>query len=232
MDLIMRVVEHEGVSYPLSMRGEEPLVRDLDLAMWLGFDRPRDIRKLIERHLPSLGEVSRHRGAKPPSPSGGRPEEGYLLTEAQALYLIAKSETAKAHQVLVSMIAVFIQVRRGQQTSFDYAGLARQVAELRAEVASMRMPPQASAGHARAVEGSYRLNIAMERVGAAIPAGATSVRTADFVHLFPGLSERAQQMSVAAGLRCLGWCAKLQGRERRRIWLPLYVNTTRLGGVQ
>ena len=113
--LIPIAVNHEGRSWSLFKTGEEgePLAKDVDVAKWLGFERPRDFRKLIDRHAEALGEVSRHRGAKPSAPTGGRPEEGYLLREDQALYLAAKSETPNAQLVLKTLIAVFMAARRG-----------------------------------------------------------------------------------------------------------------------
>ena len=112
------VVRGEGLQGPVTLwrpAGEgQPLVRDLDLGEWLGFDRPRDVRKIIERHLPSLGEVSRHRGAKPLKVSkGGRPEEVYYLTEAQALKVVAKSETELADRILDHVIQVYLALRHG-----------------------------------------------------------------------------------------------------------------------
>ena len=72
--LIPIAVNHEGRSWSLFKTGEEgePLAKDVDVAKWLGFERPRDFRKLIDRHAEALGEVSRHRGAKPSAPTGGR----------------------------------------------------------------------------------------------------------------------------------------------------------------
>lgn len=112
VDLIPIPVEHNGNEWLLYRSDGAPMVKDLDVARWLGFERLREFRRLIERHLESLGEVSRYRDAKPPSPSGGRPGAGYLLREEQALYLAAKSETPNARQVLKAMIVVFMEARR------------------------------------------------------------------------------------------------------------------------
>ncbi len=63
----------------------EPRTKDTDLAKRLGFSRPRDIRSLIERHAEALGAfggLSRYHAAKV---GMGRPDEGFWLTEAQAL---------------------------------------------------------------------------------------------------------------------------------------------------
>lgn len=123
------IIKYEGAEFAFTVNGDgEPLARDVDVARWLGFERERKIRELIERHRPSLGEVSPYRGAKPSSPSGGRPGSGSLLTEAQALYLAAKSETPNAVQVLKTMIAVYVLARRG---SDPLQALRNEVAELR-----------------------------------------------------------------------------------------------------
>lgn len=105
-------INHGGQIWPMCLQGQEPLVKDLDVGAWLEYERPRDIRKLIERHAEQLGEVSRHGGAKP-SADGGRPEECYFLQEHQVLYLVAKAETPKANELLQTMIAVFMLARRG-----------------------------------------------------------------------------------------------------------------------
>lgn len=108
------VIEQAGAQYHLT-RGEDgaPLVKDLELARWLGFERSRKIRELINRWSAELGHVSPYRGAKPSGPEGGRPEEGYLLTEQQALFIAAKSETPRATEILKQIIAVFVAVRQG-----------------------------------------------------------------------------------------------------------------------
>lgn len=128
-ELVPIHVEHNGAMWPLwqSAGSKEPLAKDLDVARWLEYRRERDIRQIIERYTDELGEVSRHRTAKPGS-RGGRPEEGYLLTEEQALFIAAKSETPKATQVLKAMIAVFLRARdmmRGAAPAFSAADVDR-----------------------------------------------------------------------------------------------------------
>lgn len=113
---------------------EEPRVRDLELAERLGYDRPRDVRKLIARmieegkfascHVRDTvsrtwhdGSVLVRRSAEAVAmPRGGEREQEvaeYWLTEAQALKVIAKSETKRADQILDEVIRVFILARRG-----------------------------------------------------------------------------------------------------------------------
>lgn len=124
-DLIQRVGE------------EEPKIRDLELAERLEYDRPRNIRVLIGRLIKEgkLSGVEVRFTVK--QTLGGRPGKEYWLTEAQAIKVIAKSETAMADATLDQIIAVFIAARKGllpqQQTAANDA-----VAALRAEFAEWR----------------------------------------------------------------------------------------------
>lgn len=92
---------------------DQPRMRDLDLARELGFGRPRDVRQLIERYETAgiLNDI-RVCGTVPQTP-GGRPGREYWLTEEQALFIVAKSETPKATAMLQVVIRVFMLARRG-----------------------------------------------------------------------------------------------------------------------
>lgn len=105
-------IELAGAGYELltSDDGREPLVRDLELARWLGFGTDYKVRDLIGRWVPELGEVLTM--AVKTSDRGGRPGREYHLTEEQALFIAAKSETPRATQILKAMIAVFMEARR------------------------------------------------------------------------------------------------------------------------
>lgn len=91
----------------------EPRVRDLDLAARLGYERVTKIRDLI-KGLVSAGKL-KDIAVFPAAvqTSGGRPTREFWLTEAQALKVVAKSETAKADALLDEVIAVFILARKG-----------------------------------------------------------------------------------------------------------------------
>lgn len=117
------VVEEAGLQFHLMRSASgEPLVRDLELARWLGFDRDRNIRKLIDRWEPELGEVcSTVEQTSTSSTQGGRPGREYLLTEHQALFIAAKSETPRATEVLKRIITVFMAVRRGRLKEPSFA---------------------------------------------------------------------------------------------------------------
>lgn len=97
--------------------GEEPRIRDLDLAQRLGFDRPRKIRDLIRRSF-EKGERPHVRPAveRTSMPRGGEREttvSEFWLTEAEALFIATRSRTAKATALTKEMIDVYIAARRG-----------------------------------------------------------------------------------------------------------------------
>lgn len=98
---------------------EQPTIEDVELAAKLGFRRLRKIRELIERLRrdgllrdsdvrPTVG-----RSTTSPFARGRRAEVSYRLTEAGALKVIARSETAIANAILEQVIEVFIAYRRG-----------------------------------------------------------------------------------------------------------------------
>lgn len=127
----IRVTREGNGTYELLLKPEwadgEPRARDLDLARWLEFKRPREIRQLIERHRGRIAPME-FRGTVPRNPSdpvsaavaetspkGGRPEETrYLLTEREALFIASQSRTPKALDVTQRVIDVFVLARRGQ----------------------------------------------------------------------------------------------------------------------
>ncbi len=94
---------------------DEPRVKDIDLAIWLGYVRPLDIRENIARNRDELEAY----GSFPcrtenPGIRGGRPGKAYYLNEGQALVLCALSRTPKAAQVRKALIDVFMAYRSGK----------------------------------------------------------------------------------------------------------------------
>ena len=90
----------------------EPRVRDLDLAERLGFDRPRDIRKLIERNrneIEGLGTC-----ATVAQVVRGNPTKEVYLNEDQALLVAVLSNTPAARLVRAMLIKTFSAYRQGQ----------------------------------------------------------------------------------------------------------------------
>ena len=109
----MQVRSVEGWPLGFLAGSQEPRVRDTDLGERLGYDRPRDVRKLIERMEIAEKLKDVHRCAT--VARGAAPEvlTEYWLTEAQALKVAAKSETDVADALLDEMIRVFMLARRG-----------------------------------------------------------------------------------------------------------------------
>ena len=94
----------------------EPRVRDVDLAERLGFDRPRDIRKLIERNraeIEAFGTCATValviKGER-----GSTPATEYWLCEEQALLVAVLSKAPQAPAVRHMLIRVFTAYRRGK----------------------------------------------------------------------------------------------------------------------
>ncbi len=104
--------------YELHIHDDLPMVQDLDLAERLGFSRPRDIRKLINRLLDANSiALEQIRVATAQSPGGGRPSTVYYLSEKAVFKVVTKSETEKAGQITDEMIDVFIDYRTGKLTA-------------------------------------------------------------------------------------------------------------------
>ncbi len=99
----------------MSIDPQKPRIRDLRLAELLGFERPRNIRKLIQRcenALKSFGGLVC--STVEPTSKGGRPSKEYYLNERQALYLCTKSEAPNAVDITIQMVEVFHAVKTGR----------------------------------------------------------------------------------------------------------------------
>ncbi|NJL08941.1 MAG: hypothetical protein HC900_12380 [Methylacidiphilales bacterium] len=92
---------------------DELRVRDIDLAQWLGYAKPRDVRELIIRmeQRGELGEVCR---TVRQTPAGGRPAAECWLTREQSLKIAARSETPRASELLDLIVRVFLAVLDGR----------------------------------------------------------------------------------------------------------------------
>ncbi len=115
MELIALHVDHEGDRWPLWRQGQEgdPLIRDLDWAVRLGYPRPYEIRKLIKGMTEDekLGVVFASQAKT--SRKGGRPTREYYLTEEQAWLVATQAQTDRAWQVTRAMVRVFMLARQG-----------------------------------------------------------------------------------------------------------------------
>ncbi len=96
---------------------ENALVRDVELGHWLGYGRPRDVRKLVESIWPeNKRPQSRATVARQRTRHGGEREytvNEYWLTHAQALRVATRAETANADAVQEFIAKVFLAVARG-----------------------------------------------------------------------------------------------------------------------
>lgn len=141
---MVRFVEVQGWQVAVEGVGDaEAKIRDIDLAEKLGYTRPRDIRKLIERLIKEgkLLEVCMRASVSRIQKSTGGVEERevqeYWLTEAQALKVIAKSGTHIADQILDQVIAVFVYVRKSHN-ALAPSQTADALLELQAKAAHLR----------------------------------------------------------------------------------------------
>ena len=100
---------------PLAVIEDQPCARDLDIAERLGFERPRNIRNLIERNKAEIEAfgvcfaVKQTSGVK-----GGRPSQEYWLNEEQSLLVATLSNAPKAAEVRSMLIRTFVAYRCGQ----------------------------------------------------------------------------------------------------------------------
>jgi hypothetical protein len=67
-------------------------IRDIDLAESLGFDRPRDIRKIIARYQANLLNFGRCATVAQRPEGGGPTATEYWLNKQQALFITAKPD--------------------------------------------------------------------------------------------------------------------------------------------
>jgi hypothetical protein len=108
--------------------GGQPRVQDLRLAEVLGFERPRDIRKLIQRHFSRLeahGEICATVAQIKPdqaNPRGaGRRATEYHLNERQAYRICMWSDAPNADAVQEQMVEVFFAWRHGKLAPIEVA---------------------------------------------------------------------------------------------------------------
>jgi hypothetical protein len=125
--------------------GDEPRIRDIDAGARLGFERPRDIRKIIARIWPqSAGLHCRATVARQSTGNGGVREytvDEVWLTEAQLLKVIARSETPIAEAILDEMIEVYVAVRRGFAHRLMSELVRREIERLREQLEARAAEP-------------------------------------------------------------------------------------------
>lgn len=149
------VAHVESYDLHLSTPGGTPRTRDLDLAAWLGFERPRNIRKLIRR-MESEGKLSDidWRSTVGRQSTGNGASREFSVTEAwltreQALLIATQSDTPRAWAVVQVMARVFdavLEMLRTPARGPDLGDLRAMLAEavdratepLRRELADLR----------------------------------------------------------------------------------------------
>ena len=92
---------------------DEPHLKDIYIGQRLGFSRPNDIRKIIERNIIELSSYGtlRHRVATEQSGCLQRKIKSYWLNEAQALLISMKSETPRSPTVRKELIDLYMAYR-------------------------------------------------------------------------------------------------------------------------
>ena len=98
----------DPISLTLVKNDSEPRIRDFDLGVRLGFSRPEDIRKIILRNEKTLKKINHlatvaFSSARPQG--GDRTATAYLLTQAQALFIIGKSGTVIADDLFAEIVS-------------------------------------------------------------------------------------------------------------------------------
>lgn len=103
----------------LTGKGDDQLrVRDIDLATWLGFERPRDIRQIIFRHFrrriirPLVLRGTIQRSSADGKNRGTARVAEYWLNEKDALFVVTQSETSKATAITKQMIDMFVAAQQ------------------------------------------------------------------------------------------------------------------------
>ncbi|MFG1461741.1 hypothetical protein V5F77_02495 [Xanthobacter sp. DSM 24535] len=112
---------------------DEPRIADLTLAQRLGFEKPHNIRRLIDRNraeLESYGALLPNilRGGE--KRTRGRPGAGWLLNEGQALVICALSRTPVAAAVRQELVRVFMLFRCGCPVTLMETQALRDLCEL------------------------------------------------------------------------------------------------------
>lgn len=121
----------------------EPRIHDLALAVRLGFEQPRDIRKLIKRNkakLLSFGVCATV--AQTSGEQGGRPATEFYLNQKQSIFICMKSETENAFEVQAEIVRVFDAHLNGTPTApvLNPANLSRlQLIELAMQAEQERL---------------------------------------------------------------------------------------------
>lgn len=92
----------------------EARISDVEMSERLGYPRIADFRHLIRNHKQTLNKFNHLAFNQRALPQGGgRPVTEFWLTEAQAIYIVTKSEAKLAVEITVAIVKAFVAYRRG-----------------------------------------------------------------------------------------------------------------------
>lgn len=138
------IVRVDGAALHFTSTSDTPRVRDLDLAAWFGYERPRDIRKLLkrmEREGKLAGISWRATVARQLVGPGGKGTREIKVTEAwltreQSLLVATQAEGDRAWALTAVMAQVFDAALERRQAPADPATVlaVRMVQQLEARL--------------------------------------------------------------------------------------------------
>lgn len=123
------VLQREGFAIEIANDGVARIL-DVELGERLGFERPTDIRYLIARYKSKIGFLHTVRRTSSDEAGRGRPSKEYWLTERQALFITARSQTDKAADVTLALVDAFLAAREQlQRTQRSQSGIIKRLVE-------------------------------------------------------------------------------------------------------
>jgi hypothetical protein len=160
------LVRVDGAELHFASAGECPRVRDLDLAGWLGFERPRKVRELVRR-MEGEGKLAGVNwrptmGRQPVGPGGKGVREFETLeawlTREEALLVATQSGTPRAWAITRIMVRVFDAVlqraARSTPATAEFGGLLEAAVRMAIQSSEQRHAEQIArleAHHERAI---------------------------------------------------------------------------------
>lgn len=186
--------------WALDASTDEPRIRDIDLAERLGHKRPRNLRLTIKGFKESgvlPGVDVRCSQQRTSMPRGGEREEAvteYWLTEAEALFVIAKSTTPVANAITREVIDVFLAWRRGHLKPAPVPAPVDVAALVKATVQELLASRLGDGAPTIGPSGARRVSMAL------------SEQAANLAVAMPALSRQRHRAQADAMLRRqLGW---------------------------
>lgn len=101
-------------------------ISDVELAEKLGYADVTVFRRLIRKYVDLLNKINvLHFRTVTHGAKGGRPTQAYWLTEAQALFIISRSDMPIASDIMVQVAQAFVSMRRQLQQALPLPELFR-----------------------------------------------------------------------------------------------------------